>query len=211
MRSVLTLLTAVMLGACSTQIPTSSTSEMARTSAYNMIMLDQVSGATLTLPDQPWLEDTVINVIQQVSAKWKNPTPQSGQDRATFIARIAINADRVKITVLDDLGRRALDIDWTENALDITTADWVSGMVDGRRLLADMVMTYWPVDVVRSALGTDLSISETGNKRMIKTQNDGDIFMQINRPDGDPWQGQATLRNLALGYDLAINSRRMTP
>jgi len=84
-------------------------------------------------------------------------------------------------------------------------------MVDGRRLLADMIMTYWPVDVVRSALGTDLSISETGNKRMIKTQNDGDIFMQINRPDGDPWQGQATLRNLALGYDLAINSRRMTP
>lgn len=211
MRSVLTLLTAVMLGACSTQISTTSTSEMARTSAYNVIMLDQVSGATLTLPDQPWLEDTVINVTQQVSAKWKNPTPQSGQDRATFIARIAINADRVKITVLDDLGRRALDIDWTENALDITTADWVSGMVDGRRLLADMVMTYWPVDVVRSALGTDLSISETGNKRMIKTQKDGDIFMQINRPDGDPWQGQATLRNLALGYDLAINSRRMTP
>ncbi len=211
MRSVLTLVTAVMLGACSTQISQDPNSKLQRGHAYNVIVLDQRNGVYLTLPTKPWQENAVINVTQQVTAKWKAPNVQSGQDRATFIARISIHPGHVKIAVIDDLGRRALDIDWTENMLDISATDWVSGMVDGRRLLADMIMTYWPVGVVRNALGTGLSISQTGRERVIRKQGNGAVFMSITRPQEDPWQGAATLQNAELGYELGINSMRMMP
>jgi hypothetical protein len=211
MRSVLTLLTAVMLGACSMQLSTVSSLETAKRDAYNVIVLDQENGMSLTLPANPWQESTVIDVTQQVKAKWNDPQAQSGQGHATFIARIAIDPGHVKIAVIDDLGRRALDIDWTENALDITTADWVSGMVDGRRLLADMVMTYWPLGVVQVALAPGLSIAEARGERVIRKQGNDMVFMRITRPEQDPWQGIAIVHNTSLDYELGINSKRMMP
>src|SRR5690606_18298349 len=116
-------------------------------------------------------------------------------ETGTFQARISLERDHARIVMIDDLGRRAIDIDWTTDALSVQTADWLPETLDAKRMLADIVMVYWPLDVVRDALPGDLSIRETMGERTLRIDSNGRFYARIERPVRDIWQGFAKIRN----------------
>ncbi|WP_417823049.1 DUF3261 domain-containing protein [Thalassospira lucentensis] len=164
---------------------------------------------SITLPENPWDAENGVTATQQVTARWANPA--GDQDSATFLAQISAKTGTVKIAVIDDLGRRAITIDWTTDALQITTADWVPDALNPERLLADIVMTYWPTDVVGDAIEDSMLVEETMGQRTIRINKNGRVFAVIDKPIRDPWQGVATVRNQKLGYVLSIRSQRVGP
>ena len=211
MRSVLTIMVAAMLGACSPQFADRPDGDPVNASVRDLVVPDGENDVFLTLPANPWKAAEPINIAQQVSATWTDPAAAEIRERTTFIARIAITTNHVMVTVLDGLGRRALDIDWTENALNVTRADWLPDRIDARRLLADMFVTYWPLDDVKNALGRGMTIKQTPSGRIIHSDHTQNALITVTRPATDPWQGTATLHNARHGYTLTINSQRMAP
>ncbi|MBO9509246.1 DUF3261 domain-containing protein [Thalassospira sp. A3_1] len=169
------------------------------------VMLDE--GYEFTLPEQPWADDDTIDVTQQVTASWKN-TSSNETETGTFQARLSLEHDHVRIVMIDDLGRRAIDIDWSTDALSVQTADWLPKTLDAGRMLADIVMVYWPLDVVRDALPGNMSIRETMGERMLRMDDNGRAYARIERPIRDVWQGVANLRNERFGYVITIRSQR---
>ena len=134
MRSVLTIMVAAILGACSPQFADRPDGDPVNASVRDLVVPDGENDVFLTLPANPWKAADPINIAQQVSATWTDPEAAETKERTTFIARIAITTNHVMVAVLDGLGRRALDIDWMDNALNVTRADWLPDRIDARRL-----------------------------------------------------------------------------
>ena len=198
------------LSACETMnmpdltMPDFSMPDVFTSTPAQTVMLDE--GYEFTLPEQPWTDDDAIDVTQQVTANWKN-TSSNETETGTFQARISLERDHARIVMIDDLGRRAIDIDWSTDALSVQTADWLPATLDARRMLADIVMVYWPLDVVRDALPRDLSIRETMGERTLRIDSNGRFYARIERPVRDVWQGFAKIRNERFGYVITIQSK----
>lgn len=199
------------LSACETMnmpdltMPDFSMPDVFTSTPAQTVMLDE--GYAFTLPEQPWTDDDAIDVTQQVTASWKN-TSSNETETGTFQARLSLERDHVRIVMIDDLGRRAIDIDWTTDALSVQTADWLPATLDARRMLADIIIVYWPLDVVRDALPGSMSIRETMGERMLRMDDSGRAYARIERPIRDVWQGVANLRNERFGYAITIRSQR---
>lgn len=197
------------LSACETMnmpdltMPDFSMPDVFTSTPAQTVTLDE--GYQFTLPEQPWTDDDAIDVTQQVTAGWKNG---SSTEIGTFQARLSLERDHVRIVMIDDLGRRAIDIDWTPDALSVQTADWLPATLDAKRMLADIIMVYWPLDVVRDALPGNMSIRETMGERMLRMDDSGRAYARIERPIRDVWQGVANLRNERFGYAITIRSQR---
>lgn len=172
-------------------------------SAGHKVML--ADGIEFTLPRTPWSKDEPVDVIQQVQAQWN---PGSQTEIAIFEGRLNIQQDQAKIVLIDKLGRRAIAIDWNGQKISIQKANWLPEEFDPRRLLADIVMTYWPIDVVADALPDNMSIHDSFGERVIRLNDSGRQYATIERPIKDIWQGQATLENLKYNYRIQINSIR---
>ncbi len=199
------------LSACETMnmpdltMPDFSMPDVFTSTPAQTVMLDE--GYEFTLPEQPWADDDAIDVTQQVTASWKN-ADSNETETGTFQARLSLERDHVRIVMIDDLGRRAIDIDWSTDALSVQTADWLPATLDARRMLADIVMVYWPLDVVRDALPGNMSIRETMGERMLRMDDSGRAYARIERPIRDVWQGVANLRNERFGYAITIRAQR---
>ncbi|WP_404420655.1 DUF3261 domain-containing protein [Thalassospira australica] len=202
------------LSACETMnmpdlsMPDFSLPDVFTSAPAQTVMLDE--GYEFTLPEQPWTNDDAIDVTQQVTANWQTAN-SSETGTGTFQARLSLERDHARIVMIDDLGRRAIDIDWTPDALSVQTADWLPATLDAKRMLADIVMVYWPLDIVRDALPGNMSIRETMGERMLRMDNSGRAYARIERPIRDVWQGVAKLRNERFGYAITIQSKRTEP
>lgn len=192
------------LSACETMnLPQVSLPDVFSGDAGHQVALAE--GLDFMLPAAPWDEDETIDVAQQVEATW-DTQPQSGT--AAFQGLINIQPDRARIVMIDDLGRRAIDIDWTPQEIMIQKASWLPQDFDTKRLLADIVMTYWPVDAVKDALPDNMSVHDGFGERTIRLNDTGRKYATIERPIKDIWQGQATLENHHFKYRIKINSLR---
>jgi hypothetical protein len=204
LKSAMVFASIIGLSACETMnLPQVSLPEVFSGSAGHTVAL--ADGLEFTLPAAPWDEDETIDVAQQVEATWNNQT-QSGT--TTFQGRINIQPDHARIIMIDDLGRRAVEIDWTAQEIIIQKANWLPQGFDAKRLLADIVMTYWPLDIVENSLPDNMSVRDGLGERTIRLDDTGRKYATIERPIRDVWQGQTTLENHHFKYRIKINSIR---
>lgn len=161
-------------------------------------------GLALDLPREPWPANAgTVDVEQQIVAR----APDGSTNE--FAARLAMKPGDVHIVMLDGLGRRAIDAHWTAASLDVSAADWLPRQVDPRRALADVILVYWPQDVLRQALPATAELLQMEGERVILDRQTGKRLVEISRPQPDQWEGAASLANLDLGYSLTIGSRKL--
>jgi len=204
LKSAMILACMIGLSACETMnLPRVALPDVFSDSAGHKVAL--ANGLEFTLPAAPWDEDETIDVVQQVEATWNN---QAQPGTATFQGRINIQPDRARIVLIDDLGRRAVEIDWTAEEIIIQNANWLPQDFDTKRLIADIVMTYWPLDAVEDALPDNMSVHEGFGERTIRLDDTGRKYATIEHPIKDVWQGQAILKNHQFNYRIKINSTR---
>lgn len=152
-------------------------------------------GITLILPEPGDLGRSV-EVLQLVTAR-------HGSDSFVFEGRLSIGPDRLLLAGSDAMGRRAMTVSWTRGHVAVERASWLPETLRPENVLADIVLLYWPEAVVRRALrGAELT--QTAEGRRI-----GDAITISWR--GEPWRGEAQLRNLAWDYALDIRSAELGP
>ncbi|CAA7626547.1 DUF3261 domain-containing protein [Magnetospirillum sp. UT-4] len=180
----MTLVFPVCLGlaACAAPPPPGDTVELA-------------PGITLVLPAAAELGRSV-EAVQMVTARY-------AEESWTFEARLSVNAKGLRLACLDAMGRRALSVTWADGRLAAERLPWVPDELRAENMLADIVLLYWPEEVVRRALkGAELSQDGTGRRI-------GDAVAIAWA--GDPWNGAARLRNAAWNYELDISSATVAP
>lgn len=69
-----------------------------------------------------------------------------GEKTFALQVRLSLAEEKMLVTGLDTLGRRAFDIIWSETGVRAVRADWVSEELNAVDILKVIVATYWPAD-----------------------------------------------------------------
>ncbi|WP_374307505.1 DUF3261 domain-containing protein [Dongia sp.] len=129
-----------------------------------------------------------------------------------FDGRISVTPDRFRLVGVDGLGRRAMGVTWERSGrVTATRADWLPAQVRPGAMLADIILLYWPADVLRRSLaGSGATLREVGNTRTIAL--DGVDILRIDYLTGrHSAAGHLKYRNTAWGYDIDVQSIEVAP
>lgn len=161
-------------------------------------------GLVMTLPRPVGLERSV-RASQLV-------TLRRGDQAFTFQGHIEAGPARFTLVGLDMLGRRAMTIRWTDDALSAEAAPWLPDGFDVRNMLADIVVIYWPEAVVRQTLRDAGGVLDVGPHRRVVTFDDREVVRIDYTPSAAaPWSGKTHYVNSAWGYAVEIQSVEAAP
>jgi|SRR5688572_14792542 hypothetical protein len=130
-----------------------------------------------------------------------------GERTLAFEGRLSVTPERLRLVGTDMLGRRALSADWDGTRLGIETASWLPSALRPANMIGDIMLLFWPEDVVRLALApAGATLTEEPRSRLVRAGT-----RQIARIDYTPdraraWRGQARYENFGWGYALVIRS-----
>ena len=125
-----------------------------------------------------------------------------------FEGNISVTPDKLQLIGLDALGRRAMNVVWEKSGkITAETASWLPEAVKPGPMLADIVLLYWPEDVVRRILeetGAELVVRPGGRSIML----DGDEIIRAEYLEGGDaaWTGRLRYRNTSWGYEIEVQS-----
>lgn len=140
-------------------------------------------------------------------------TARYGDQSFLFEGHLSATPERFLMVGLDPMGRELLRITWTPAGVDYEAAPWVPSIMRPESILLDIVLLYWPDDVVRrmvTAAGGSVDITprrrsfRTGGKEVMRADYQPD-------EDGNPWSGRLHYSNLAWGYSLDIQTVETRP
>ncbi len=145
-------------------------------------------------------------------------TARYGDRVISFEGHIEVTAGHFRLAVLDPLGRKALSVDWTGNEVVFDAAPWFPAGLHPQNMLADLVLIYWPADVLQRALRpAQAGFEATGDHRTV-TRNGQEIiradFTPAAGPDApnlDQSGAHVQFSNLAFGYSLDIRTAGLAP
>ncbi|WP_374382028.1 DUF3261 domain-containing protein [Dongia sp.] len=156
-------------------------------------------GRALSLPapgdlgrDVDWLQHLVI---------------RRGAETFAFDVRLSVTAEKLHLLGLDGLGRRGIELTWErDGSITATRADWLPPEIQPGPMLADIILLYWPRDVLRRSLqAAGASLRDAGRSREVVA--DGRILLDISYGA----DGRVHYRNSAWGYTIDLRSAEVAP
>lgn len=157
----------------------------------------------MTIPEPAQAGDAV-DLTQSIVAHF------SGRSFALEL-RIAIDPKKLYLVAMDGFGRRAMTVTSAAGAPpQIEQADWLPVAFRPADILAVFVIAYWPQDAVANALKAD-GVIVTSQDRQRHVSREGKDLIVVDYGEGSGWDRSATLKNLAFGYDITVQSARVAP
>ncbi len=134
-------------------------------------------------------------------------TVHHGDDTFAFEGRISVTPERFHLVGLDGLGRRAMEITWERNGKVVAMrADWLPPQVKPGSMLADIVLLYWPRDILRQTLKpSGAALQDIGQTRIVSVGVDE--ILHIDNLGGR----RVRYRNEAWGYTIDIQTIEVMP
>ena len=147
----------------------------------------------LSLPTPPGYPET--------ASLFQTATGRKDDRKVAFQAALELSPQRVDVVILAPAGPRVLSIAWTEAGVVEDRSLIAPDGLTGLNILGDIFVSLWPLESVRAAVPTGVTVDEAGGVRRIAT--DGRIVLEVSTgPDGM----QRTLRNLDFGYEMTIRT-----
>jgi len=134
-------------------------------------------------------------------------TARRGDETYVLEARLSAGPGRLLLVGTDLMGRRAMRLDWHDGRLEVERAAWVPEDLPPANVLADLMLLFWPAEVVRDHLAGAELVSE-GDRRILRREG---VDLVVVRRDPDPWDGSASLDNRPWHYALTVRSTRISP
>jgi hypothetical protein len=134
-------------------------------------------------------------------------TVQRDGDTYVFEGQISITPERFLMVGTDPMGRRAMTVTWTDAGVTTETAPWMPSVLRPDSMLADIVMLYWPEDVVRKAIapaGGELVADATS--RSVRIDGRDVLHAEYDGTGASPWTGSFHYANHGWGYEITVRS-----
>ncbi len=137
-----------------------------------------------------------VSVTQNIVAHY-------GSHSFAFDGQLQITPAELDLVAVDGLGRRGLTVTWKAGAFDSKLAPWMPPLLRSADIVADIALVYWPKEALTSAL-SGATLTETATSRTVSAG--GHDVIVIDYGNGTGWNRSATLRNVAFGYSIDIQS-----
>ncbi len=137
-------------------------------------------------------------------------TARYGERVVSFEGHIEVTGGDFRMAVIDPLGRKALTVDWNGDDIVYSLAPGIPETLQPQNILADLVLIYWPPEVLRRALAPAHAGFETtaGHRAVVRN---GIEIIRADFSPGDTTPARVSYRNLALGYSLDIRAVQCAP
>ena len=129
---------------------------------------------------------------------------QLGEEHEIDVA-LAVEGQRLKLAAVG-LGLRLITLDYDGRTVSEQRHPLLPAVVNGERILRDMVLTWWPLDSLRPLLPAGWTVVEADAQRSVLWQGRPVIVIRYDKPAGQRWLGGAQFENLQHGYRLGIIS-----
>lgn len=149
-----------------------------------------------SLPQNPWTGKSLTS-FQQVTLEYDTVVFH-------FQAIIDLHPGLVKIALIDMTGRRAADINWSENNIDIIKADWLPDAVNAEEIVARLVLAFWPIEMAKIGLPKTAILLDEGYSRRVITE--GKTLINISRNGDNPWTSKTVIDQQDNAFKLVITS-----
>jgi hypothetical protein len=161
-------------------------------------------GVMFSMPPPAALQRSV-EAQQLITARYRDET-------FVFETRISVTPSQMLVVGTDMLGRRAMTIEWTGNAMKVEVAPWVPPELRARNVIADIMLLYWPENAVRAGLTPAVAMQVPHPEQRVIAV-DGHEMIRMDRVGGPArgWSGRWTFDNLGWGYKLDIQSVEAAP
>ncbi len=136
---------------------------------------------------------------------------QNGNQSYTFQARISISKTELHLLAIDTFGRRAMEINWGQNGLRTSRADWLPETVLSEDVLKHIMLVYWPTRDVTSQLLSNYAIMDDKKHQRRVVSNGKDIITityASNRENA--WSETTIFEDQRLKQQLTIQSSEIT-
>jgi hypothetical protein len=133
-------------------------------------------------------------------------TATYGEQTVMFGVHISATPERFLLVIsLDPVGQTLLTMTWNSQGLTAKPEPWLPRQVRPENMLADIMLIYWPEAALRHALSVPDGAFVVGTRsRTVSVA--GKEVIRIAYGGDNPWDGSLTYRNLARGYQLAVDS-----
>ncbi len=121
---------------------------------------------------------------------------------------VTATPEKVAIICLTSMGLRAFTLTYDGSNVTEQRAPQVPDALQASRLLNDLQLAFWPLNVVQHAWqtsGVEVSEPYPGTRRVTREHK---IITEVHYSK-DPWQGRVWLHQNELGYSLYIESSAM--
>jgi hypothetical protein len=129
-----------------------------------------------------------------------------GRESVTLQSALTLTATELSLVGLTATGQRAFTVRYDGNVVDVQRAVFVPNNIDPQRVLADVQLALWPLDVLRAAwrrAGLDVTEPFAGTRRVMRSDR---LVAEVHYASNDPWSGRFWLVNFELGYSISIEN-----
>ncbi|MDO8840120.1 MAG: DUF3261 domain-containing protein [Parvibaculum sp.] len=157
--------------------------------------LEIAPGVSFTLPVRPPF-GADANAVQLVRSSF-------GRRNDRFQTIVEVTSSRFALAMAVPSGPHIVTIEWHEGAI-VVRRGIAPESLPMQRLLVDFMLVYASDEAVREALvGAHFVSSGSGARRIFRN---GNLLVEVVRPEANPWEGSSRLRNHVHGYELVIDS-----
>lgn len=191
---------ALLLAACATPAPEAGSvaapgaraRELPASTPPPLLALPRVAAADLG-------GDMQLNQHLSIS---RNTVDQLSDEHEIDVA-LAIEGQHLKLAAVG-LGLRLITLNYDGKTVSEQRHPLLPAVVNGERILRDMVLTWWPLLSLQPLLPAGWTLEEDNARRQLLWQGRPVMVIQYNRPGPRRWEGGARLENLQHGYRLTI-------
>jgi Protein of unknown function (DUF3261) len=127
----------------------------------------------------------------------------------SFEGHLDVTDGRLMLAVLDPLGRKALTVVWTGPDIVTDAAAWFPAELPPRNILADLVLIYWPPEVLQRALAPAHAAFEAMPRHRAVLRDGAEVISADFAPLGAG--ERVRYRNIGFGYSLDIRAAEQVP
>ena len=129
-----------------------------------------------------------------------------GGREATLSTVVEVRGDELRVIGTTAIGQRVFAVHQRGTQIDVESQNPLANQVPPRQLLSDLQLAYWPLEVLRGALGDGWQVKQaTPDTRRL--YRDDKLVAEVHYRDADPWNGRFWLVNFVFDYSLSIESQ----
>lgn len=151
---------------------------------------------------RPWLGPLPPNALDTEVEVRQRLVLLRGEESRSMQVAIRVDAERLTLIGLSDLGQRLFTLTSDGRQADLTSRVPDLRGLDPNWILTDLQLAYWPLPSLRAALPEELRLEQRAALRTL-WRDRRLLWLGFNESE-EPWHGELVVYNLRLGYRLDI-------
>ncbi|KMJ44485.1 hypothetical protein AB204_13830 [Xenorhabdus khoisanae] len=121
----------------------------------------------------------------------------------SLIVLLSANEQHLSLAGLSSLGIRLFKLDYDKNGIHTEQSIVLPELPPANQVLADIMLSYWPVSAWQTRLPSGWTLKDSGNSRQLHDKN-GKLITEIHYDTANGKRRPIRVQQFIFGYNIAI-------